>query len=181
MRAGAIIPMGPVKQYTDEPVDAPLSITVYPGADGAFTLYEDDGKTFAHKSGDFMRLAMTWNEASRRFAVALAPGSRMRPPISAPLDVRLSGSTAPRRLIFTGKPIEDHAVIVDAAERPPDPACPNCNATLTYVDTEISSGRVSIRRRRRCRRCRSTTTTAVVQHLLEVWNEAAARSRFGRS
>jgi hypothetical protein len=31
-------------------------------------------------------------------------------------------------------------VIVAAAERPPDPACPACNATLTYVDTEISSG-----------------------------------------
>ena len=45
VRAGAIIPMGPVKQYTDEPVDAPLDVTVYPGADGAFTLYEDDGKT----------------------------------------------------------------------------------------------------------------------------------------
>ena len=91
VRAGAIIPMGPVKQYTDEPVDAPLSITVYPGADGAFTLYEDDGKTFAHKRGDFMRLAMTWNDATRRFTIALAPGSRMRPP--SPTTVR----GAPRR------------------------------------------------------------------------------------
>ena len=37
VRAGAILPMGPVKQYTDEPVDGPLTLQVYPGADGAFT------------------------------------------------------------------------------------------------------------------------------------------------
>jgi alpha-glucosidase/alpha-D-xyloside xylohydrolase len=106
VRAGAIIPMGPVKQYTDEPVDDLLSITVYPGADGAFTLYEDDGKTFAHKTGDFMRLAMTWNEASRRFSIALAPGSRMRPPDARMIEVRLATGGAARGVVFEGKPVE---------------------------------------------------------------------------
>ena len=98
--------MGPVKQYVDDPVDGPLSVTIYPGADGAFTLYEDDGKTFAHKKGDFMRLAMTWNDASQTFSVRLAPGSRMRPPSQRALDVRLAGTTTPRRLVFEGKPTE---------------------------------------------------------------------------
>src|SRR5262249_43302284 len=40
---GAVVPMGPVKQYTGEKVDEPLTIAVHPGADGAFALYEDDG------------------------------------------------------------------------------------------------------------------------------------------
>jgi len=31
-------------------------------------------------------------------------------------------------------------MIIDAADRPPDPSCPTCDATLTYVDSEISSG-----------------------------------------
>jgi alpha-glucosidase (family GH31 glycosyl hydrolase) len=106
VRAGAIVPTGPIKQYVDEPVDGPLSVTIYPGADGAFTLYEDDGRTFAHKKGDFMRMAMTWNDASGRFSVRLAPGSRMRPPARRTLDVRLAGSTTPRRLVFEGKPAE---------------------------------------------------------------------------
>ena len=44
VRAGAILPLGPVRQYVDEPVDGPLTLVVYPGADGAFTLYEDDGR-----------------------------------------------------------------------------------------------------------------------------------------
>ena len=106
VRAGAIIPFGPVKQYTDEPVDAPLAITVYPGADGVFTLYEDDGKTFAHRNGDFMRVAMTWNDASRRFGMALAPGSRMRPPSPRPFTVRLAGEARSERVVFEGKPID---------------------------------------------------------------------------
>ena len=42
-RAGGIIPMGPVKQYTDEPVRGPTTLCIYPGADGKFTLYDDDG------------------------------------------------------------------------------------------------------------------------------------------
>lgn len=106
VRAGSIIPMGPVKQYVDEPVDAPLSLTIYPGADGAFTLYEDDGKSFAHKQGDFMRLAMTWTEATRRLAVSLAPGSKMRPPLSRQLAIRVAGSQASRSLTFSGQPID---------------------------------------------------------------------------
>jgi len=41
--AGAIIPFDPVRQYTSQPVDEPLEIRIYTGADGSFMLYEDDG------------------------------------------------------------------------------------------------------------------------------------------
>jgi alpha-glucosidase/alpha-D-xyloside xylohydrolase len=106
VRAGAIIPMGPIRQYVDEPVDAPLSVTIYPGADGAFTLYEDDGKSFAHKRGDFMRLAMTWGDAARRLSVSLAPGSRLRGPSPRRLEVRLAGASATRLISFDGTAVE---------------------------------------------------------------------------
>ena len=43
VRAGARVPLGPVKHYTDEVVDEPLAIVVLPGAEGRFTLFEDDG------------------------------------------------------------------------------------------------------------------------------------------
>jgi alpha-glucosidase/alpha-D-xyloside xylohydrolase len=106
VRAGAIIPTGPVKEYVDQPVDAPLAVTIYPGANGAFTLYEDDGKSFAHKRGDFMRLAMTWNDATRRFSIALAPRSRMRGAPPRRIEVRVAGTTTPRSISFDGKPAE---------------------------------------------------------------------------
>jgi alpha-glucosidase/alpha-D-xyloside xylohydrolase len=106
VRAGAILPTGPVRQYVDEPIEAPLTVTIYPGADGAFALYEDDGRSFAHKRGDFMRLALAWNDAARRLTVSLAPGSRMRAPLTRTLDVRVAGSRQSRRVSFSGKAIE---------------------------------------------------------------------------
>ncbi|HEV2445939.1 MAG TPA: TIM-barrel domain-containing protein, partial [Candidatus Sulfopaludibacter sp.] len=51
VRAGTILPMGPVKQFTEEKVDAPLEITIYPGANGTFLLYEDDGRSFDYRKG----------------------------------------------------------------------------------------------------------------------------------
>ena len=106
VRAGAIVPTGPVKQYVDEPVDAQLTVTVYPGANGAFTLYEDDGKSFAHKRGDFMRVAMAWDDAARRFSAQLAPGSRMRAPLTRRIDVRVAGSAQVRSVTFNGSRVE---------------------------------------------------------------------------
>ena len=106
VRAGSIIPTGPVKEYVDQPVDVPLAVTIYPGAKGEFTLYEDDGKSFAHKRGDFMRLAMTWNDAARRFSIALAPGSRARGPMPRTINARIAGTQVVKPITFDGKPAE---------------------------------------------------------------------------
>src|SRR5262249_53403519 len=43
VRAGAIIPTCPVQQHTAQTPDGPLTLTVYPGADGSAGVYEDDG------------------------------------------------------------------------------------------------------------------------------------------
>lgn len=106
VRAGAILPLGPVRQYTSESSDAPLTLVIYPGADGAFTVYEDDGQSFAYQRGDWMGLALRWTDASRRLTLALAPGSRMRAPMRRPLEIRLAGATRVVPVTFTGVPIE---------------------------------------------------------------------------
>ncbi len=77
IRAGAILPMGPLKQYTWEKVDGPLNLHVHPGADGAFSLYEDDGATFDFRKGAFMRMNIAWNDRDRKLSIRLAKGSRM--------------------------------------------------------------------------------------------------------
>ncbi len=51
VRAGAIVPTGPELQYTDEKPADPITLCVYAGADGAFTLYEDDGLTYGYEKG----------------------------------------------------------------------------------------------------------------------------------
>jgi alpha-glucosidase/alpha-D-xyloside xylohydrolase len=106
VRAGAILPLGPVKQYVDEPVDTPLTVVVFPGANSTASLYEDDGKTFDYRKGAWMRTAMTWNDATRGLSIRLAPGSRMLPPARRPIVVRVAGDKATRSITFEGKPLE---------------------------------------------------------------------------
>jgi alpha-glucosidase/alpha-D-xyloside xylohydrolase len=106
VRAGAIIPHAPVREYTEQQTSEPLTIVVYPGADGVFTLYEDDGRSFDYRTGEFMKLVMAWDDAARRLSLRLAPGSRMLPPANRPIRVRIAGTKEERTAIFAGKPLE---------------------------------------------------------------------------
>lgn len=105
-RAGGIIPMGPVKQYTDEPVSGPTTLCIYSGADGKFLLYDDDGATSGHENGDWTGIEMSWDDARRRLTLRLADGSKMRPPLTRDFEVRLATDKAARRVRFVGAPVE---------------------------------------------------------------------------
>ena len=60
VRAGSIIPMQPLMNYTDERALDTLTLAVYPssGQTGHFTLYEDDGKTLAYQHGEFSETSL---------------------------------------------------------------------------------------------------------------------------
>ena len=106
VRAGAIIPMGPLREYTSQAVQGPLTLTVYPGADGTFTVYEDDGRTFDYRKGAWMGVIAHWRDAERRMALSLAPGSRLLAPNRRPIEVRVAGTTTVRSVTFEGKPVD---------------------------------------------------------------------------
>ncbi len=106
VRAGAILPLGPIRQYADEPVNAPMTLLVYPGADGAAAVYEDDGKTFNYRKGESMRIEMTWRNAGRRLTLRLAAASRMLPPARRQFQVRVAGEKQTRLVSFEGRPVE---------------------------------------------------------------------------
>jgi alpha-glucosidase/alpha-D-xyloside xylohydrolase len=69
VRAGAIIPVDPVRQYTSQHVEGPTSLRIYSGQDGQFTLYDDDGASQEYLAGRGTWIRMTWNEAARRLTV----------------------------------------------------------------------------------------------------------------
>jgi alpha-glucosidase (family GH31 glycosyl hydrolase) len=98
--------MGPVKQYTGEKVDGPLTLLVHPGVDGAFSLYEDDGNTFDFRKGEFMRVNIAWNDRQRRLSLRLAAGSKMLPPARRNLVVKVAGEPPTREAVFEGRPLE---------------------------------------------------------------------------
>jgi alpha-glucosidase (family GH31 glycosyl hydrolase) len=106
VRAGAILPLGPVRQFTGEAVDGPLTLRVYPGADGSFLLYEDDGVSFGYRAGDWMGIRLDWDDRARRLGVRLADGSRMRPPLRRPIEVRIAQVKRTQSAVFTGEPVE---------------------------------------------------------------------------
>jgi alpha-glucosidase (family GH31 glycosyl hydrolase) len=106
VRAGSILPLGPVRQYVDQTVDGPMTLIVYPGADGAAVLYEDDGRSFDYRKGEAMKLEVAWRDRERTFAIRLASASRMRPPSPRRLVVRVAGSQMLRNVLFQGAPVE---------------------------------------------------------------------------
>jgi alpha-glucosidase/alpha-D-xyloside xylohydrolase len=105
VRAGSIIPFGPVKQYSGENVAGPLTLQIYPGADGSFLLYEDDGSSFDYREGEWMGIEMRWNDSRRRLTLRLAEHSRMLPPLRRTIEIRLAAGGAIRSMVFTGQPV----------------------------------------------------------------------------
>jgi alpha-glucosidase (family GH31 glycosyl hydrolase) len=103
VREGSIVPLSPVKQHTGEELDQPYSISIYPGKDTEFLLYEDDGVSFNHRQGEWMGVTMAWNEAKQTLQLHLADGSRMLPPLPRSFEVSLFKST--KAIAFEGKPV----------------------------------------------------------------------------
>src|SRR5260370_2936484 len=104
VRAGSILPLGPVKQYTAEQVDEPLTISIYPGADASFLLYEDDGSSFNYRNGEWMVTQMNWNDGRRVLTMALHEGSRMMAPVRPNVVVKMGDAT--RAVVFSGQTAE---------------------------------------------------------------------------
>lgn len=74
VRAGSIVPMGPVMQYATERPDAPMEIRIYPGRDARFTVYEDDDETYAYERGESARYELAWDDAARTLSLGERQG-----------------------------------------------------------------------------------------------------------
>ncbi len=62
VRAGSILPLGPLVQYaTEKPAD-PIELRIYPGANGSFTLYEDENEGYGYERGVFATIGMRWDD-----------------------------------------------------------------------------------------------------------------------
>lgn len=75
VRAGSVLPIGPDVQYNGEKPWDDLEVRVYPGADGAFTLYEDDFETYACERGEFSTIRFDWNDAARTLKISERGGA----------------------------------------------------------------------------------------------------------
>jgi alpha-D-xyloside xylohydrolase len=75
VRAGSILPLGPEMQYVGEKSWDHLELRIYPGADGSFTLYEDEGDNYNYEKGVYSTIAFKWNDRSRTLTIGDRQGS----------------------------------------------------------------------------------------------------------
>jgi len=75
VKSGSIIPFGPQVQYATEKKWDNLEIRVYPGANGEFTLYEDENDNYNYEKGVYSTISFTWNDAKKSLTVNDRKGS----------------------------------------------------------------------------------------------------------
>ena len=75
VRAGSIVPMGPEMQYVGEKSWDQLELRVYPGADGQFVLYEDEGDGYNYEKGAYSTINIKWNERTRTLTIGERQGN----------------------------------------------------------------------------------------------------------
>jgi alpha-D-xyloside xylohydrolase len=74
VRAGSIVPMGPDVQYaTEKPAD-PIELRVYAGADGNFTVYEDENDNYNYEKGAHATIRVEWDEAAGKLTIGERQG-----------------------------------------------------------------------------------------------------------
>ena len=74
IRAGAILPLGPVMEYATQVPENPIELRVYPGANGSFTLYEDENDNYNYEKGTYATIPLTWDDATRTLTIGQRSG-----------------------------------------------------------------------------------------------------------
>ena len=108
VRAGSIVPRTVVQQYVDEQPGAPLTVEVYTGADGSFSLYEDDGRNYGYERGEFSRIPLSWNEQAGELTIGARQGQY--PGMQAQREVRVRWIDGPREDAGAVEPKADRTV-----------------------------------------------------------------------
>jgi len=75
VRAGSIIPMGPVMEYATEKPEDNIELRIYPGADGHFTFYEDANNTYNYEKGEYATFTFNWNAKTKELSISPRKGS----------------------------------------------------------------------------------------------------------
>jgi alpha-glucosidase/alpha-D-xyloside xylohydrolase len=79
VRAGAIVPLDPVRQFTAQSASEPTTLRIHPGANGTFTLYDDDGQTLGYRDASDPKavwIRFRWDDVARRLTIE--PDPRMK-------------------------------------------------------------------------------------------------------
>ncbi|MCF8357896.1 MAG: glycoside hydrolase family 31 protein [Prolixibacteraceae bacterium] len=91
VKVGSIIPIGPDVQYAEEKTWDNLEIRIYEGADGEFTLYEDENDNYNYEKGMYSTIVFSWDDAKKVLTIAKREGSFPGMIENRKFDVKITG------------------------------------------------------------------------------------------
>ena len=103
VRAGAIVPFDPVRQYVAEVINEPTTIKVFQGANGQYTLYEDDGISLDYLKGGGTTTNFSWNDASKKLTIQ--PGSLKGKAAERKYKVQLLPAGTMKEINYNGRAV----------------------------------------------------------------------------
>ncbi|WP_460767659.1 glycoside hydrolase family 31 protein [Niabella terrae] len=74
VKEGAILPVGPELQYSDEKKADPITLYIYTGSDGSFTLYEDEGVNYQYEKGRYAEIPIHYDASRRQLTLGVRKG-----------------------------------------------------------------------------------------------------------
>jgi len=115
IRAGSILPMGPDLEWSTEKPADPIELRIYRGADGNFTLYEDENDTYNYEKGAYATIPFRWDDAHKTLTIGDRKG-------------QFPGmlSTRTFRVVFVS---ENHGIGVAPSDSP--------DKTVTYAGEQL--------------------------------------------
>jgi alpha-glucosidase/alpha-D-xyloside xylohydrolase len=102
VRRGAIVPVDPIRQYTGQKIDQPMRLKIYRGANGKYTLYDDDGISLNYLQGDSVQTLIKWDDGAK--TLKLEPGSKQTARRTFQVELIPDGVT--RLIQYSGRPLE---------------------------------------------------------------------------
>ena len=102
VRAGAIVPVDPIRQYTGEKVDESMTLKIYRGADGKYTLYNDDGISLDYLKGSSVQTLIKWDDSAKM--LSLEPASKQTATRAFQVELIPDGLT--KKIQYAGQRLE---------------------------------------------------------------------------
>ena len=107
VKSGSIVPFAEKAEYTGEQLDKPLTLTVTPGSDATFDLYDDEGDNYNYEKGQYAIVPLKWDDAARTLTIGKRQGKfqgmqgKREMVVSAVLD----GKRVEKTVSYDGKKI----------------------------------------------------------------------------
>jgi hypothetical protein len=113
VKAGGIIPLAHYSDYDAQTPRDSLTLKVYTGADGEFTLYEDEGENLNYRTGQFASTKIAYTEQERKLSLYPQQGDYAGAVEQRAWDIELYGADIPERIRVNGSELSASATAPD--------------------------------------------------------------------